>query len=137
METSDKTLALAFLSLKRFGLTGKQLMDIEAVMDGMTYFAVPRSGELSPAQIARIEETLAGEFDVGPAVITYEDAASRFGLRAKNRARTIGLWVKKGQLEAAYGSGQRAIGVTMASVKAKLEADRARRCGILGEGVVA
>lgn len=73
---------------------------------------------LSPEKIQRIETIIDGQFDGTPAVVSYDKAAEFLGLVAKNRTKTICLWVRTGRLDAVYGSGNRkAIGVTVDSLK--------------------
>ena len=72
---------------------------------------------LSPEQISKIEGIVDGSVSsTEPQVLTYEEAANRIGLKAKNRAKTIALWVRKGVLQAVKPQGKRAIGVTLESV---------------------
>ncbi len=100
MELTDKSFVLSLLSMPRLGLSPEQVRKIEAVIDGA---ALPEE----------------------PAVLSYEEAAQRLGLTAKNRAKTICLWVRKGYLDAVAPSGKRSIGVTANSVAAFAERRKA------------
>ncbi len=94
MELNDKSFVLTMLSMPRLGLSPQQVQKIEAVIDGAR-----------PAD--------------GPAVLPYDVAADRLGLTAKNRTKTICLWVRKGYLQAVYTpGGKKAVGVTAESVEA-------------------
>lgn len=99
MEMSDKTLVLSILHLPRLGLAPEQIADIERIMDG-----APREDS--------------------PIVLDYEAAAIQLGLKARNRKKTVALWVRKGLLSPVYGTGRYAVGVTADSVR---EFARARR----------
>lgn len=93
MELSDKSLLLNILHLPRLGLSPEQVQKIEHVIDG----TVPATA---------------------PLTMSYEAAAERIGLTAKNRAKTIVLWVRQGKLNAVVPPGcKRAIGVTVESVE--------------------
>lgn len=94
MELCDKSFVLNMLSMPRLGLSPEQVQKIEAVIDG-----APMPGR--------------------PAVMTYEDAAAALGLTAKNKAKTICLWVRKGYLDPVRTpGGKKSIGVTADSVAA-------------------
>ena len=61
--------------------------------------------KLSPDQLTRIEAILDGARvphakPAAPTILSYEEAAERLGLRAKNRAKTVALWVRLGKLDA-------------------------------------
>ena len=94
MELCDKDFVLSLLSMPRLGLSAEQVRKIEAVIDG-------------------------GELPDAPRVLSYDDAAARLGLSAKNRTKTICLWVRKGYLDAVIPpGGKKAIGVSADSVAA-------------------
>lgn len=78
--------------------------------------------KLSPDQLTRIEAILDGARvprakPAAPTILSYEEAAERLGLRAKNRAKTVALWVRLGKLDALRPSGKKAVGVTVESVE--------------------
>jgi prolyl-tRNA editing enzyme YbaK/EbsC (Cys-tRNA(Pro) deacylase) len=94
MELCDKDFVLSLLSMPRLGLSAEQVRKIEAVIDG-------------------------GALPDEPRVLSYDDAAARLGLTAKNRTKTICLWVRKGYLAAVTPpNGKKAIGVSAESVAA-------------------
>lgn len=94
MELCDKSFVLNMLSMPRLGLSPEQVQKIEAVIDG-----TPMPGR--------------------PAVLSYEAAADALGLSAKNRTKTICLWVRKGYLSPVRTpGGKKSIGVTAESVAA-------------------
>jgi len=95
MEMLVKVALMGVLQSPMWKLSPDQLMRIEAILDGA------RAPHAKPEP---------------PAVISYEEAAERLGLRAKNRAKTVALWVRLGKLDALRPSGKKAIGVTVASV---------------------
>ena len=94
MDLQDKSLILDMLSMPRFGLSPEKVQRIEAVIDG------------TPCRDA-------------PMVVSYDEAAARLGLTAKNRTKTICLWVRKGLLAAVCPpGGKKAIGVSAESLAA-------------------
>lgn len=97
MEITDKSFVLNILMMPRLGLSPEQVQKIEHVIDG-----TPCSSE--------------------PMSISYEEAAIRIGLTAKNRAKTIALWVRQGRLVPFRPGGRRAIGVTVESVERMMKA---------------
>ena len=101
MELSDKSLLLNILHLPRLGLSPEQVQ------------------RLSPEQVQKIEHVIDGIVPAtAPLTMSYEAAAERIGLTAKNRAKTIVLWVRQGKLNAVVPPGcKRAIGVTVESVE--------------------
>ena len=94
MEMITKIAFMGVVKSPTWGLSPEQVLKIEAVVDGS-------------------QETLSG----GPLVLTYDEAARRIGLTAKNRTKTICLWVRQGKLKAVSPGGSKAIGVTVESVE--------------------
>lgn len=105
MDMITKVALMGVLQSPMWKLSPDQLMRIEAILDGS------RAPHAQPA---------------APAVLSYEEAADRLGLRAKNRAKTVALWVRLGRLEALRPSGKKAIGVTVESVE-RLASSHERR----------
>lgn len=74
---------------------------------------------LSPEKIQRVEAVIDGQFDSSPTVVNYDRAAEFLGLTAKNRAKTIALWVRQGKLQGVYPPGaKQSIGINIESLRA-------------------
>lgn len=93
MEIMTKVAFMGVVKSPAWGLSPDQVLKIEAVIDGSSVSAAD------------------------PAILSYEDAAKRIGLTAKNRSKTIALWVRLGKLTAVKPQGKKAIGVTLESVE--------------------
>lgn len=89
-----------------------EITDKNLVLQMLNRFGV------SPEKIQRITDILDGRFDSSPAVVSYERAAEYMGLTARNRAKTISLWVRTGKLEAVYlPGGKKSLGVSIESLR--------------------